>query len=950
MTGLPGRAIRRAALRLLPLLVAVPALAAAPPRSTPGWLALERARSYFRAIRADSAVLLVEQVLRTPEAGRDPALAAAAHLVQGAALAMTSRAREAEPVLREAARAAEAARDSNPLGVALRYLGFSLSVLGRGSESAATYQHLLRFSLARGDSLNEAYARLGIAYGDLLAGRCEPAERGYQRAMELFGRKGEGFMLRNANVGLCRCYEGEDRFDDARRCYRELDIVCREAGDENNRSSVLNNLGAIEHMTGDLAAAEQAYRAAYELSRSVGREVGAVAPAGNLALVQMEQGRLRDAGVVLEQVLAGSRRAGYRLGEIQVLNRLAGLRVAERRYPEAAEFIRHGLALADSVPAPQRTNLITTFGRTLARMDRRAEAIARLEAESRRLRGDVNAVLACELRLELSEQQLGAGRAADALRSAHQALLDARRAGSLDLEFRARVREGLALLERGDAVAARATLEDATTLWEANRGRQRDPEAREYLSTSARDCVGGLITSDLAGASVRDSNVPAAASAADPRCAAVFGAIERFKARTLRERMVGPWKAPADSKAVGAPVALAELQRSVLRDGELLIETFVHPGAGVMVAVTRDECRLVPILIDAGFRMRLQRLRSLAARREPADPDGRFVADAGSRLGATLLAPLRDLLAGCTRVIVSPDEELGVIPWAIVALPEGGSASPAALIAGREVVLTPSASIFADLRRRAVAVRGTAPLRVLGVAGARGGDVLPGASGEVRWLAGHFHGVDAGSDAAGAVLATPARLEPYDVLHLAAHTTLDDEHPWRSGIRLGGGGDEGALRAERISALRLNARLAVLSSCESASGRIAAGEGVQSLSAAFVSAGVTATVATLWPVSDRATERLMQAFYRHLAAGRTVAGALRAAQLEIRARPETRHPFYWAGFVVLGDGDVRVPLRARPPLAPVAAAAGAAAVVLGALGWRRGRSLLTNPGRATLTS
>jgi CHAT domain-containing protein len=65
-----------------------------------------------------------------------------------------------------------------------------------------------------------------------------------------------------------------------------------------------------------------------------------------------------------------------------------------------------------------------------------------------------------------------------------------------------------------------------------------------------------------------------------------------------------------------------------------------------------------------------------------------------------------------------------------------------------------------------------------------------------------------------------------------------------------------------------------------------------------------------WPVADRSTAELMVRFYRHLAAGRSKAAALGAAQRELAAgraaardgRIDTRHPFAWAGFQIVGDG------------------------------------------------
>ena len=71
-------------------------------------------------------------------------------------------------------------------------------------------------------------------------------------------------------------------------------------------------------------------------------------------------------------------------------------------------------------------------------------------------------------------------------------------------------------------------------------------------------------------------------------------------------------------------------------------------------------------------------------------------------------------------------------------------------------------------------------------------------------------------------------LEPYDLLHFAAHTHVLDQAPWQSDIELGS--DEGScLQARQVASLHLQASLVVLSSCESAQGVILSGEGVTGL-------------------------------------------------------------------------------------------------------------------------
>jgi hypothetical protein len=85
------------------------------------------------------------------------------------------------------------------------------------------------------------------------------------------------------------------------------------------------------------------------------------------------------------------------------------------------------------------------------------------------------------------------------------------------------------------------------------------------------------------------------------------------------------------------------------------------------------------------------------------------------------------------------------------------------------------------------------------------------------------------------------------------------------------------------------------------------GEGSESFSRAFLAAGVPTVVTSLWSVSDKSTAGLMVRFYARLAAGDSVAEALRSAKLEFLHSATASHPAYWAAFVVNGDGAMRLP-------------------------------------------
>ncbi len=148
-------------------------------------------------------------------------------------------------------------------------------------------------------------------------------------------------------------------------------------------------------------------------------------------------------------------------------------------------------------------------------------------------------------------------------------------------------------------------------------------------------------------------------------------------------------------------------------------------------------------------------------------------------------------------------------------------------------------------------------------------------------------------------------------LHLAVHGELDAFSPSYSRLWFGDEESE-ALTAMEIYDLPLRAHLAVLSACNSGLGDPFFGNGMLSLAQAFRMAGVGSTVMSLWEVPDRESAEIMEYFYLHLKGGSSKDEALRQAKLtylENQIDPALKHPYYWAGFVILGDYD---PISSSP--------------------------------------
>jgi len=108
------------------------------------------------------------------------------------------------------------------------------------------------------------------------------------------------------------------------------------------------------------------------------------------------------------------------------------------------------------------------------------------------------------------------------------------------------------------------------------------------------------------------------------------------------------------------------------------------------------------------------------------------------------------------------------------------------------------------------------------------------------------------------------------------------------------------LSLSEILQLKLHAEMVVLSACNTGSGKVTRAEGVASLGAAFLTAGASSTVMSLWKVSDLSTSLLMQEFYRNLLKGMPKNSALATARSTLASKGYA-NPFFWAPFVLTGE-------------------------------------------------
>ncbi|MEL6988886.1 MAG: CHAT domain-containing protein, partial [Bacteroidota bacterium] len=146
-------------------------------------------------------------------------------------------------------------------------------------------------------------------------------------------------------------------------------------------------------------------------------------------------------------------------------------------------------------------------------------------------------------------------------------------------------------------------------------------------------------------------------------------------------------------------------------------------------------------------------------------------------------------------------------------------------------------------------------------------------------------------------------VDNYRIVHTATHANVDVYHPENSNIVFNDGVIS-KLYAKDIYTHQINPELLVLSACQTAKGKLKKGEGVMSLSRAFLASGTKSVISSYWSVNDKSTKEIMIDFYSNLKGGKQKHHALRNAKLVYLDKMQVDKlyaPKYWASFASYGD-------------------------------------------------
>jgi tetratricopeptide (TPR) repeat protein len=590
--------------------------------------------------------------------------------------------------------------------------GLILARTGRPREALPLFERSLAEYRRDGNRDRQANVLNNLGGMRNLLGDLDRAMNAYEEAAAIWEALGNTAQTPIVLNNIAALYSDQGRWSEAityrKRAFdRQLQL-----GDRRNAAATAANLGAVYLVTRDHRTAQEALQQALELARPF-HELSMGLALSGLGTSALYQGNAHEALPWFEQALEVYRKIGDRRQESRALAYLAEARERLGEIGQAADLLAQSLAIA------RPTGDQTLVGESLLRQARVAAA---------------------------------SGKAGDGLRIALEAAEAFRKGGNFSYEIRALEAAGEAAIKSGnlpealkqtDAAIERAEQIRAGMNEEQNRSfyfvRRQDAfhqrieilmalgRVAEALETSERGRARSML--DMlaeAGTAIREGVDPALVKREHDVIAVLNAKGARLLTRQndteLRKEIDALESEYQDVRAAirrsspkyaaleqPRPLTVAEIQRDLLREDEVLLEYSLGERNSYLWAIRRDHVQAWPLAARAAIETAAAKVRELLAARgasprmETPEDKRRRIAEADRELPAAaaelsrmVLGPAAEFL-GTSRLGVVPDGALQSVPFAMLPDPAVANGSP--LIGRHEVVLLPSISAVAILRR-----------------------------------------------------------------------------------------------------------------------------------------------------------------------------------------------------------------------------------------------------------
>ena len=747
-----------------------------------------------------------------------------------------------------------------------------------------------------GSKHGEALALAGISHLYQKLADYQKAFECANKALRLYDELGHPRGRADALTEMAYIYTLQNNFQQSLACYESAALIYQEL--EDNLKIAILRFGIVKQHEGlgNYDQALEIYQDLRKQTESHGDQVGAALILGSIGDIYAKQGRYADAREYYLKSLQESEATNYKPAIVELLIPTSRLYIVEGNYAKAAPLAERAVSLARQIASQHHLySALTSLGYCQLGLNHTAEA--------RRAFGEAISILE-QLRLQT------AGGAEDRQRQFELGLNTYH--GMLSLLVKeGQTQEALVFAEGAKARALLDTLQQGRVSVQKSMTADELEQERRLRSELTR------LNTRLSGATQSDK--PDAERIGDiksrlEKARLDFEAFQTSLYSARPELKVRRGEAPI--------IKMEELTALLPDDTSALLEYAVTDDKTYLFAVTKASVKSEVEVRVYTLPIKREEIANLteAFRRQLASRDLGFRASAG-KLYELLLKPARAQLRGKTNLVIAPDDKLWELPFQALLADNNRY-----VLENNAISYAPSLTVLREMAkargrgaensRASLLAFGNpalgkeeAPPATLALRDEKL-DPLPEAEAEVKGLgrlygAAHskiYLGAEAREDRA------KNEAGEFRVLHFATHGVLNDAAPMYSHLVLAQGdrNEDGLLEAWELMRMDLRADLVVLSACETARGRFGAGEGMIGLSWAMFVAGAPATVVSQWKVESASTRELMLGFHQRLIASsrkpETKAEALRLAALKLMKNPATSHPFYWAGFVLVGDG------------------------------------------------
>lgn len=804
-------------------------------------------------------------------------------------------------------------------GRALRQIGEIYVASGEYQRALEHYDRSLALHRAAEDRQGEADVILRYGWAYWRMDEYQKALEFFVQSLALYQTVGDRFSESGAlySVGLIYWTLGE--YHKSLEAYGKALSFHRANGDRHNEMRTLDNMGLVYHALGEHQKALECYAQSLPYRREAGLRSLEADTLTGIGTVYASLDENQKALEYLTLGLAVYREVGNRTGESYAHRNIGHVHVALKEPHKAIVHYQRAIAL-DRALGERSSEARARAGLAHAQRDAGELIEARAHVEAA-----LNIVES--LRSKLASQDLRASYFAskrsyyefyiDLLMRLHERRpADGYDAAALQASERARARSLLDLL-------AEAKVDVQQGIAPELKRREQDLQARISLIQS------GLIKA-LSQPAPDKSKV----AALEEELKKVESAREQLTSEIRRKH---PRYAEINYPT---PLPLTAIQKLLDQQTALLEYTLGQDGSFLFV-VSRDDVRSYRLPPAAEIRRLVGEVR--AGLEQPGRREFGRYAQAARRLYDALIAPAAAALKQKQRLLIAPDGALHYLPFEVLLTTQPNSVAPKDLdylLKRWAVSYVPSASVLDGLRRNGAEAKpvtsGAARKEFVAFAdpvyepeaekisvsenkarqiarsifeqeGRWNLRRLKDSGREVNAIAATFkadeRAVYLGTAATEENVKSNEHIGHARLIHFATHGLTSERQPQYSGLALTLDEDareDGLLQVYEIFNLKLNAELVTLSACRTGLGKEVRGEGLIGLTRAFLYAGASSVVVSLWQVGDESTADLMVQFYRQMNEA-DKSEALRRAKLKMIQDGRYAHPYHWAPFVLVGE-------------------------------------------------